>query len=45
MLKAELDRLLAGKFIDSITNIQWVSPMVIVPKKGGSGEYASIIRL
>jgi hypothetical protein len=35
ILKAEIDHLLEGKLIIPITNTQWVSPVVIVPKKGG----------
>jgi hypothetical protein len=34
ILKEELDRLLAGGFIIPVHNTQWVSPIVIVPKKG-----------
>jgi hypothetical protein len=34
-LKAELDRLLEGGFITQVKNTEWVSPVVIVPKKGG----------
>jgi hypothetical protein len=35
ILKAELDRLLEGGFITQVKNTEWVSPVVIVPKKGG----------
>jgi len=35
VLKAELDRLLEGGFITEVKNTEWVSPVVIVPKKGG----------
>jgi hypothetical protein len=35
ILKAELDRLLEGGFITQVKNTEWVSPMDIVPKKGG----------
>ena len=35
ILKAELDRLLEGGFITQVTNTEWISPVVIVPKKGG----------
>ena len=35
ILKAELDRLLEGGFITQVTNTEWVSPVVIVLKKGG----------
>jgi hypothetical protein len=35
ILKAELDRLLEDGFITHVKNTEWVSPVVIVPKKGG----------
>ena len=35
VLKAEINHLLEGKFIIPVTNTQWVSPVIIVPKKGG----------
>ena len=35
ILKNELDRLLEGGFIIQVHNTEWVSPVVIVPKKGG----------
>jgi hypothetical protein len=35
ILKAELDRLLEGGLIIQVKNTEWVSPVVIVPKKGG----------
>lgn len=35
ILKNELDKLLEGGFIIQVRNTEWVSPIVIVPKKGG----------
>jgi hypothetical protein len=35
ILKAELDRLLEGGFITQVKNTEWISLVVIVPKKGG----------
>jgi hypothetical protein len=35
ILKGELDCLLEGGFITQVKNTEWVSPVVIVPKKGG----------
>lgn len=35
VLRAELDRLLEGGFITEVKNTEWVSLVVIVPKKGG----------
>jgi hypothetical protein len=35
ILKDELDRLLEGGFITHVKNMEWVSLVVIVPKKGG----------
>jgi hypothetical protein len=35
ILKDELDKLLEGGFITQVRNTEWVSPVVIVPKKGG----------
>lgn len=35
IVKNELQKLLSTSFIYPISNIQWVSPLVIVPKKGG----------
>lgn len=35
ILKDELDKLLEGGFIVQVRNTEWVSPVVIVPKKGG----------
>jgi hypothetical protein len=35
VLKEELDGLLEGGFITHVRNSEWVSPVVIVPKKGG----------
>lgn len=32
ILKVELDRLLEGGFIVPVTNMLWVSPIVVVPK-------------
>ena len=34
-LKAKLDKLLEGGFTTQVKNIEWVSPVVIVPKKKG----------
>jgi hypothetical protein len=45
VLKNELDRLLEGGFIIQVTNIEWVSPVNIVPKKMESGKFVSIIKL
>ena len=35
ILKKELDRLLEGSFITQVKNTEWVSLVIIVPKKGG----------
>ena len=35
IVKAELQKLLSATFIYPISDSQWVSPLVIVPKKGG----------
>ena len=35
ILKTKIDKLLEGGFIIPVKNTDWVSPMVIVPKKGG----------
>jgi hypothetical protein len=35
ILKAKLDKLLEGGFIVQVKNTEWVSHVVIVPKKGG----------
>ena len=35
ILRNELDKLLEGGFITQVRNTEWVSPVVIVPKKGG----------
>ena len=35
IVKNELQKLLNAGFIYPISNRQWVSPLVIVPKKGG----------
>ena len=43
IVKEELQKPLNVNFIYSISHSQWVSRLVIVPKKNGNGEYASII--
>ena len=35
MVKEEIDRLLEANFIYPVNNLEWVSPIVIVPKKVG----------
>ena len=35
MVKEEIDRLLEAGFIYLINNSEWVSPIVVVPKKVG----------
>ena len=35
IFRNELDKLLEGGFITQVHNTEWVSPVVIVPKKGG----------
>lgn len=35
IVKAKLQKLLDARFIYPISNSEWVSPLVIVPKKGG----------
>ena len=35
IIKNELQKLLCVGFIDPISDSQWVSPLVIVPSKGG----------
>ena len=32
-IKEEIDKLLEGKFIYKIEHMEWISPIVIVPKK------------
>ena len=34
-IKAEIDRLIEANFIYEIEHIEWVSPIVVVPKKNG----------
>ena len=34
-IKAELDRLIEANFIYEIEHTEWVSPIVVVPKKNG----------
>ena len=34
-IKAEIDRLIEAKFIYKIEHTEWVSPIVVVPKKNG----------
>ena len=36
MVKEEIDRLLEAGFIYSVNNSEWVSPIVVVPKKVGA---------
>jgi len=43
ILKEELQKLLDVGFIYPISESQWVSPLVIVPNKMASREFASII--
>jgi hypothetical protein len=43
IVKEELQKLLDAQFIYPISDSQWVSPLVIVPKKNGSGIFALII--
>jgi hypothetical protein len=38
ILKKELQKLLNAGFIYPISDSEWVSPLVIVPKKNGNGE-------
>jgi hypothetical protein len=49
VLKEELDMLLEGGFITQVRNTEWVSPMVIVPKKEGcwkvSVDYKALNRV
>ena len=45
IVKAELQKLLGVEFIYPIFDSQWVSPLGIVPKKGGNVEYVQIIEL
>ena len=35
VVKEELQKLLSANFIYPISNSQWVSPLVIIPKKNG----------
>ena len=34
-IKEEIDKLLATEFIYEIEHMEWVSPIVVVPKKNG----------
>ena len=43
IVKSELQKLLNVGFIYPISDSQWVSPLVVVPKKMGSGGFAWII--
>ena len=36
MVKEDIDRLLEAKFIYPVVNSEWVSPIVVVPKKAGA---------
>ena len=36
MVKEEIDRLLEAGFIYPVNNLEWVSPIVVVPKKVGA---------
>lgn len=45
ILKNEIDKLLEGGFIIQVKNADWISPVVIVPKKEESGGYVLITRL
>jgi hypothetical protein len=36
MVKEEIDRLLEAGFIYPVNNSEWVSPIVVVPKKVGA---------
>ena len=38
IVKDELHKLLDADFIYTISDSKWVSPLVVVPKKGGNGE-------
>ena len=38
IVKGELQKLLDARFIYPISDSQWVSPLVIVPKKGGKSK-------
>jgi hypothetical protein len=42
MVKEEIDRLLEAGFIYPVNNFEWVSPIVVVPKKVGTDEKVKI---
>jgi len=44
IVKEELQRLLVAGFIYPISVSEWVSPLVLVPKKMGSGGYVWITK-
>ena len=45
VIQAEVDNLLRVEFIKEVKYPEWLANMVVVPKKGASGEYAYTIRI
>ena len=43
MVKEEIDRLLEVGFIYPVNNLEWVSPIVVVPKKVGTDGKIKIL--
>jgi hypothetical protein len=43
IVKTELHKLLDVDFIYPISDSKWVSPLVIIPKRMGNGEFVWII--
>lgn len=44
VLKAKIDKFLEGGFIVLVTNTEWMTPVVNVPKKGSKWSYKAIIK-